>query len=45
MSALLSMVGAETQTAFTMPTINYYAIAPILIMFGAAVVSARSLPR
>jgi NADH-quinone oxidoreductase subunit N len=26
-------------TEFTLPTINYYAIAPILIMFGAAVVS------
>ena len=25
--------------AFTMPSINYYAIAPILIMFGAAVLS------
>lgn len=25
--------------AFTMPTVNYYAIAPILIVFGAAVVS------
>ena len=33
------MVGAETDATFTMPTINYYAIAPILILFGAAVVS------
>jgi NADH-quinone oxidoreductase subunit N len=35
----MTFVGAETDTAFTMPTLNYYAIAPILIMFGAAVVS------
>ncbi len=39
MSPLLASVGAETETAFTMPSINYYAIAPILILFGAAVVS------
>jgi NADH-quinone oxidoreductase subunit N len=39
-SALLSAVGADTtKTLFTMPTVNYYAIAPILIMFTAAVVS------
>ena len=39
MSALLAAVGTETETAFTMPSINYYAITPILILFGAAVVS------
>jgi len=38
-SALLAAVGTETETAFTMPSINYYAITPILILFGAAVVS------
>ncbi len=30
---------AETDTAFELPGINYYAIAPILIIFGAAIVS------
>lgn len=39
MSALLAAVGTETETAFTMPSINYYAITPILILFGAAVLS------
>jgi NADH-quinone oxidoreductase subunit N len=34
----LSVV-SETETTFTAPGINYYAIAPILIVFGAAVVS------
>jgi NADH-quinone oxidoreductase subunit N len=38
-SALLSAVSSETETVFTMPVINYYAITPILILFGAAVVS------
>jgi NADH-quinone oxidoreductase subunit N len=38
-SAIFAALGAETETAFTMPTINYYAITPIMIMFGAAVVS------
>jgi hypothetical protein len=38
-SALLSSVVSETETVFTMPSINYYAIAPILILFAAAVVS------
>jgi NADH-quinone oxidoreductase subunit N len=38
-SLLLTAVSAETQTSFTLPSINYYAIAPILILFGAAVVS------
>jgi NADH-quinone oxidoreductase subunit N len=38
-SALLTAVGSETETVFTMPSINYYAIAPILILFAAAVVS------
>ena len=32
-------VVSETKTTFTAPDINYYAIAPILIIFGAAVVS------
>ena len=41
MSALVSAlaVSSETETVFTLPSINYYAIAPILILFGAAVVS------
>lgn len=39
MNALLTAVTSETETAFTMPSINYYSITPILIMFGAAVVS------
>jgi NADH-quinone oxidoreductase subunit N len=40
-SALVSAlsVRTDTVTAFDLPSINYYAIAPILIMFGAAVVS------
>lgn len=38
MSAL-ALVGAETETLFELPSVNYYAIAPILIVFGAAVVS------
>jgi NADH-quinone oxidoreductase subunit N len=32
-------VHSKTVTAFELPSINYYAIAPILIIFGAAVVS------
>ena len=39
MSALVTAVASETETLFTAPGINYYAIAPILIIFGAAVVS------
>ena len=41
MSALVTAlaVGSETETVFTAPVINYYAIAPILIIFGAAVLS------
>ncbi len=39
MSALATAVVSETETLFTAPGINYYAIAPILIIFGAAVVS------
>ncbi len=40
MSALAAAVVAEDVVSeFTMPSINYYAIAPILIVFGAAVVS------
>lgn len=39
MSAILTALGSETETVFTMPSVNYYAIAPILIVFGAAVVS------
>lgn len=39
MSAIFAALSAETETAFTMPTINYYAITPIMIMFGAAVIS------
>ena len=41
MNALVSAltVVSETETQFTVPSINYYAIAPILIIFGAAVVS------
>lgn len=39
MSAIFTALSSETETVFTMPTINYYAITPILIMFGAAVVS------
>ena len=41
MSALVTAlsVGSETETVFTAPGINYYAIAPILIIFAAAVVS------
>ena len=39
MSAIFTAVSSETETVFTMPVINYYAIAPILILFGAAVVS------
>jgi NADH-quinone oxidoreductase subunit N len=38
-SALVTAVASETETLFTAPGINYYAIAPILIIFGAAVVS------
>jgi NADH-quinone oxidoreductase subunit N len=38
-SAILTSLSSETETVFTMPEINYYAIAPILILFGAAVVS------
>jgi NADH-quinone oxidoreductase subunit N len=38
-SALLAAVASETETVFTTPSINYYAIAPILILFAAAVVS------
>jgi NADH-quinone oxidoreductase subunit N len=37
-AAALAVV-AETPTKFELPSINYYAIAPILIIFGAAVVS------
>ena len=39
MSALVTAVASETETLFTAPGINYYAIAPILIIFAAAVVS------
>ena len=39
MNALATAVVSETETLFTAPGINYYAIAPILIIFGAAVVS------
>ena len=40
MSALAAAVAAEDVVSqFTMPSINYYAITPILIVFGAAVVS------
>lgn len=39
MSTIFTALSSETETVFTMPTINYYAITPILIMFGAAVVS------
>ena len=39
MSAIFTAVSSETETVFTMPSINYYAIAPILILFAAAVVS------
>lgn len=39
MSVIFTALSSETETVFTMPTINYYAITPILIMFGAAVVS------
>ena len=41
MNALVTAlsVGSETETVFTAPGINYYAIAPILIIFTAAVVS------
>jgi NADH-quinone oxidoreductase subunit N len=38
-SALVTAVASETETLFTAPGINYYAIAPILIIFAAAVVS------
>jgi NADH-quinone oxidoreductase subunit N len=38
-NAIFTALSSETETAFTMPTINYYAITPILILFGAAVVS------
>ena len=34
MSAIFTAVSSETETVFTMPSINYYAIAPILILFG-----------
>lgn len=41
MSALVSAltVVAETDTRFEMPSINYSAISPVLIIFGAAVLS------
>ena len=39
MSAIFTALSSETETVFTTPSINYYAIAPILIMFTAAVVS------
>ena len=44
MSALVQTLAAvsETETTFTAPAINYYAITPILIIFGAAVVSVLS---
>jgi NADH-quinone oxidoreductase subunit N len=38
-SALATVATADTVTTFDLPSINYYAIAPLLIMFGAAVVS------
>jgi NADH-quinone oxidoreductase subunit N len=38
-SAILTSLSSETETVFTMPAINYYAMAPILILFGAAVIS------
>ena len=39
MSAIFTALSSETETVFSAPLINYYAITPILIMFGAAVVS------
>ena len=39
MIALATAVPAAAAESFTLPDINYYAIAPILIVFGAAVVS------
>ncbi len=41
MSALVSAttVMTDAATPFDLPSINYYAIAPILIIFGAAIVS------